>query len=89
MQAKSLSLSCNAAFGQQMYHLISLESGEFSTSSLIHPLVPRRIHAADQLQRSWDAGVINVFEKPQDYSAMDDATCRMLTDFIEPYNQQL
>jgi Sulfotransferase domain len=45
--------------------------------------------AAEQLQRSWDAGVRNDLEMPQDYSAMDDATRRLLTDFFEPYNQRL
>ncbi len=46
-------------------------------------------HAADQLQRSWDAGASNALERPQDYPAMDDATRRILTDFFESYNQQL
>ncbi len=45
--------------------------------------------AADQLQRSWDAGVSNAFEKPQEYPAMDEATRRLLIDFFEPYNQRL
>ena len=45
--------------------------------------------AAAQLQRSWDAGASNASEKPQDYAAMDVATRKQLTDFFEPYNQQL
>ena len=45
--------------------------------------------AAAQLQRSWDAGVSNVFERPQGHAAMDDTTRGLLTDFFEPYNQQL
>jgi hypothetical protein len=52
-------------------------------------LEPFEFEAAGQLQRSWDAGASNVLEKPRDYHAMDDATRRMLTDFFEPYNQQL
>ncbi len=52
-------------------------------------LEPFEFQAANQLQRSWDAGASNVLEKPQDYPAMDDATRRLLTDFFEPYNQQL
>jgi len=45
--------------------------------------------AAEQLQRSWDAGASNAFEMPQDYPALDNATRRVLTDFFEPYNQAL
>ena len=45
--------------------------------------------AAEQLQYSWDAGASNPIEKTQDYSAIDNATRRLLTDFFEPYNQQL
>jgi hypothetical protein len=52
-------------------------------------LEPFQFHKADQLQRSWGGGVSDNFEKPQDYSAMDDATRRLLSDFFEPYNQQL
>lgn len=52
-------------------------------------LEPFEFQAADQLQRSWGGGVSNLFEKPQDYPAMDDVTRRILTDFFEPYNQQL
>ena len=44
---------------------------------------------ADQLQRSWDAAAGNARTMPQDYSAMDDAVRNILTDFFEPYNQQL
>jgi hypothetical protein len=43
--------------------------------------------AADQLQRSWDAGTSNALEMPQGYPAMDDATRKLLADFFEPYNQ--
>ncbi len=52
-------------------------------------LEPVEFQAADQLRRNWDAGASNAFEIPQDYPAMDDATRRILTDFFEPYNQQL
>jgi hypothetical protein len=52
-------------------------------------LEPFEFQAADELQRSWDMGASNLFEKPQDYLAMDDATRRILTDFFEPYNRQL
>ncbi len=52
-------------------------------------LEPFEFQAADQLQRSWDAGASNVFEKPKEYPAMDVATRRLLTDFFEPYNLQL
>ncbi len=52
-------------------------------------LEPFESQAANQLQRSWDAGASNVLEKPQYYPAMDDATRRLSTDFFEPYNQQL
>ncbi len=45
--------------------------------------------AAKQLQRSWDAGAGYKVEKPRDYPAIDSATRRILTDFFEPYNQQL
>jgi len=45
--------------------------------------------AAEQLQRSWDAGARNDLEMPQGYSALDDTTRKILTDFFEPYNQQL
>ncbi len=52
-------------------------------------LEPFKFQTADQLRRSWDAGASNVLEIPQDYPEMDDATRIILTDFFEPYNQQL
>jgi hypothetical protein len=52
-------------------------------------LEPFEFETADQLQRSWDAGARNAFKRPQEYAAMDDTTRRLLTDFFEPYNQQL
>ena len=52
-------------------------------------LEPFEFREADQLQRSWDAGASNAFERPQDYPAMDDATRSILADFFEPFNQQL
>ncbi len=52
-------------------------------------LEPFDFHKADQLQRSWDAGAKNARKMPQDYPAMDDATRKILTDFFEPYDQQL
>jgi hypothetical protein len=44
---------------------------------------------ADQLQRSWDAGAGSDNGIPRDYSEMDDKARSLLTDFFEPYNQQL
>jgi len=52
-------------------------------------LEPFDFHGAGQLQRRWDLGAGNVFEMPKEYSAMDDATRSLLTDFFEPYNQRL
>ncbi len=52
-------------------------------------LEPFEFQAADQLQRSWDAGASNASKMPQDYLPLDDATRGTLTDFFEPYNQQL
>jgi hypothetical protein len=52
-------------------------------------LQPFEGEAAAQLQDIWDAGDKDPIEKPQDYSAMDDATRGLLTDFFEPHNQQL
>jgi len=52
-------------------------------------LEPFAFQAAEQLQRSWDAGASNASEIPQDYPALNDATRRLLTDFFEPYNQKL
>ena len=52
-------------------------------------LQPFEFRAAEELQRSWDAGANNAFERPQDYAAMDDATRSTLTNFFEPHNQQL
>jgi len=52
-------------------------------------LEPFEFHAAEQLQRRWDAGANNALEIPRNYPAMDDATRRLLTDFFAPYNQQL
>jgi hypothetical protein len=45
--------------------------------------------AADQLQRSWDAGATNAQEIPQEYPRVNDAARRILADFFEPYNQRL
>ncbi len=45
--------------------------------------------AAEQLQHSWDAGASNAFKMPEDYPALDDAARRTLTEFFDPYNQQL
>jgi len=52
-------------------------------------LEPFEFQAAEQLQRSWDAGASNALEMPQDYPEMDDQTRSLLMDFFEPYNQQL
>jgi hypothetical protein len=45
--------------------------------------------AAEQLQRSWDAGASNARQLPQDYPEMDGQTRSLLMDFFEPYNHQL
>ena len=52
-------------------------------------LEPFDFHSADQLQRSWDAGANNARDMPQGYTAMENITRETLTDFFEPYNQQL
>ena len=52
-------------------------------------LEPFEFQAAEQLQRSWDAGARHDLGIPQDYPALNDAARRLLTDFFEPYNQQL
>ena len=52
-------------------------------------LEPFEFQAADQLQRSWDAGAGNALKMPRAYPAMDIVTRRILLDFFEPYNQQL
>ena len=65
------------------------EAGTMNKVAEFLGLKPFEFQAADQLQRSWDAGASNLFEKPQDYPAMDDAARRILTDFFEPHNQQL
>ena len=65
------------------------EAGTMNEVAEFLGLEPFEFQAAGQLQRSWDAGASNLFEKPQDYPAMDDAARRILTDFFEPHNQQL
>ena len=65
------------------------EAGTMHEVAKFLGLEPFEFHAADQLQRSWDAGAGNASEMPQDYPAMNDATRRLLADFFEPYNQQL
>ena len=35
------------------------------------------------------AGAGNAIKMPEDYPALDDATRRTLTEFFDPYNQQL
>lgn len=52
-------------------------------------LEPYDFQSASQLQRSWDAGAGNTIEMPRAYSAMNDTTRGILTDFFEPYNQRL
>ena len=52
-------------------------------------LEPFEFQTADQLQRRWDAGANNPLDMPQDYRAMGGATRDLLTEFFEPYNQQL
>ena len=46
-------------------------------------------HEAEQLDRSWDAGVSDVSRLPQSYDAMDTGIRETLTQFFDPYNQQL
>jgi hypothetical protein len=52
-------------------------------------LQPFEFQLTDQLQHNWKAGARKSFEVSQHYPAMDDATRRTLTEFFEPYNQQL
>ena len=65
------------------------EAGTMNEVAEFLRLEPFEFQAAEQLQRSWDAGASNAFERPEGYPAMDDATRKTLTDFFEPYNQQL
>jgi hypothetical protein len=65
------------------------EAGTMNEVADFLGLNPFEFQATDQLQRSWGGGASNLFEKPQDYPAMDDVTRRILTEFFEPYNQQL
>jgi hypothetical protein len=65
------------------------EAGTMNEVANFLGLEPFEFQAADELQRGWDAGASNASETPQDYGAMDDATRKILTDFFEPYNQQL
>ncbi len=65
------------------------EADTMSEAAEFLGLEPFDFHTAAPLQRRWDLGAKNVFEMPKEYPAMDDATRRMLTDFFEPYNQQL
>jgi hypothetical protein len=65
------------------------EAGTMNEAAEFLGLEPFGFHSADQLQRSWDAGVGNASEMPQAYPAMDEATRRILADFFEPHNQQL
>ena len=44
---------------------------------------------AHQLERGWDAGASDVSRLPQAYAAMDAGIRETLTQFFEPYNQQL
>ena len=82
-------------FPRQQLMIIQSESFFGNEAGTMHEvakflgLEPFDFEAASQLQRSWDAGAGNAFERPQDYPAMDDATCKLLTDFFEPHNQQL
>jgi len=65
------------------------EAGTMNEVAEFLGLEPFGFHSADQLQRSWDAGVGNASEMPQAYPAMEEATRRILADFFEPHNQQL
>ncbi len=65
------------------------EAGTMNEAAEFLGLEPFEFQSAEQLQRSWDTGASNAFERPQDYPTMDDATRKLLTDFFEPHNQQL
>jgi len=52
-------------------------------------LEPFEFDAAEQVQRRWDAGASNPDQVPQPYSGMSDNVRSVLTDFFEPFNQQL
>ncbi len=65
------------------------EAGTMNKAAEFLGLEPFEFRATEQLQRGWDAGAGNALEMPRAYSAMDDATRRLLTDFFEPYNQRL
>jgi hypothetical protein len=52
-------------------------------------LEPFSSQATDQLQQVFDAGNVDALEAPHNYAAMDHSTRRLLTDFFEPFNQQL
>ena len=82
-------------FPRQQLMIIQSESFFGNEAGTMHEvakflgLEPFDFEAAGQLQRSWDAGASNAFEIPQDYPAMNDTTRKILTDFFDPYNQQL
>ena len=73
----------------QSEHFFENEADTMNEVAEFLGLEPFEFQAADQLQRSWDAGARNASEIPQDYPGMDDATRTILTDFFESYNQQL
>jgi len=52
-------------------------------------LEPFEFHTADQLQRSWDAGVKNAFKMPQKYPELDGVTRMLLANFFASHNKQL
>jgi len=52
-------------------------------------LEPFSCKATNQLQQVFDAGNVGALDAPHDYVAMNDSTRRLLTDFFEPFNQQL
>jgi hypothetical protein len=52
-------------------------------------LEPFSCQATNQMQQVFDAGNVEALETPHDYAVMDDSTRRLLTDFFEPFNQQL
>ena len=73
----------------QSEHFFENEADTMSEVAEFLGLESFEFQAAEQLQRSWDAGARNDLEMPQGYPALDDTTRKTLTDFFEPYNQQL
>lgn len=52
-------------------------------------LGPFSSEASKRLRQVFDAGKVDALDTPHDYAAMDDSTRARLTEFFEPFNQQL